>query len=109
MIVDSSANRRLTLAAQSYATLVAGIYSTKPEVLAATHKKHEAVSRGSAACSHGDCSLQSLSGERTDSARRLAGHVVNAGSWEERTDRNRMLGAVVRKAREPLSEGFRCH
>src|SRR5207237_9550430 len=38
LAVDSSANRQLTLTTQPYSTLVAGIYSTKPGVLASTHK-----------------------------------------------------------------------
>src|SRR5207244_10536439 len=41
LAVDSSANRQLTLTTQPYSTLVAGIYSTKPGVLASTNKKKQ--------------------------------------------------------------------
>ena len=114
MIVDSSANRQLTLATESYSTLVAGIYSTKPGVLATTHKIDDAALQSA---SHGGLNEEvplavmgivpcKVSAENGPIAR---GDLLVTSSTPGRamkgTDRNRMLGAVVGKALEPLSEG----
>jgi hypothetical protein len=40
-VIDTSGNRRLTLAQEPYSTLVAGIYSTRPGMLGSTHKIEE--------------------------------------------------------------------
>jgi len=42
LVIDPSANRRLALARQAYSTLVAGIYSTRPGLLASNHRLNEA-------------------------------------------------------------------
>jgi len=106
MIVDSSTNRQLTLATQSYSTLVAGIYSTKPGVLATTHKMDEAGFQGEvplAVVGIVPCKVSAENGaiERGD----LLVTSSTPGHAMKGTDRNRMLGAVVAKALEPLSEG----
>src|ERR1019366_9368618 len=41
LVVDTTAKRQLRLATEAYSPLVAGIYSTKPGVLATTHKGTE--------------------------------------------------------------------
>jgi len=106
MMVDASTDRQLTLAAQSYSTLVAGIYSTKPGVLATTHKMDEAGLQREvplAVVGIVPCKVSAENGpiERGDLlvASSTPGHAMKG------TDRNRMLGAVVAKALEPLSEG----
>jgi hypothetical protein len=106
MIVDSSANRQLTLAAQSYSTLVAGIYSTRPGVLATIHKMNEAALQSEvplAVMGIVPCKVSAENGpiQRGD----LLVTSSTPGHAMKGTDRNRMLGAVVGKALEPLSEG----
>jgi hypothetical protein len=105
LIVDTTAKRQLKLATEPYSTLVAGIYSTKPGVLATTHKMGESaaneiplaivgivpckVSAENGAIQPGDLLVTSST----------PGHAMKG------TDRGRMLGAVVGKALEPLTEG----
>jgi hypothetical protein len=106
MIVDSSANRQLTLASQPYSTLVAGIYSTKPGVLATTRKMDDAGLQREvplAVVGIVPCKVSAENGqiERGD----LLVTSSTPGHAMKGTDRNRMLGAVVGKALEPLSEG----
>jgi hypothetical protein len=106
MIVDASADRQLTMAAQPYSTLVAGIYSTKPGVLATTHKMDEAGFQGEvplAVVGIVPCKVSAENGpiERGD----LLVTSSTPGHAMKGKDRNRMLGAVVGKALEPLSEG----
>jgi hypothetical protein len=105
MVVDRGSSRQLTLATEAYSTLVAGIYSTKPGVLATPHLMVEnaaneiplaiigivpcKVSAENGAIMPGDLLVTSST----------PGHAMKG------TERNRMLGAVVGKALEPLSGG----
>jgi trimeric autotransporter adhesin len=105
LVVDAAATRQLTLADQPYSTLVAGIYSTKPGVLATPHGIDDImaneiplaivgivpckVSAENGAIQPGDLLVTSST----------PGHAMKG------TDRARMLGAVVGKALEPLREG----
>jgi len=105
LIVDTTGKRQLKLATEPYSTLVAGIYSTKPGVLATTHKMGESpaneiplaivgivpckVSTENGAIQPGDLLVSSST----------AGHAMKG------TDRSKMLGAVVGKALEPLTDG----
>jgi hypothetical protein len=105
LIVDAAGKRQLKLSEEPYSTLVAGIYSTKPGVLATAHKMDETtaneiplaivgivpckVSAENGAIQPGDLLVTSST----------PGHAMKG------TDRSRMLGAVVGKALEPLSEG----
>ena len=105
LIVDTTAKRQLKLATEPYSTLVAGIYSTKPGVLATPHKMGESavneiplaivgivpckVSAENGAIQPGDLLVSSST----------LGHAMKG------TDRSKMLGAVVGKALEPLTEG----
>ncbi len=106
LVIDRSGNRRLALAQEPYSTLVAGIYSTKPGVLATPHTmddqalNHEVplaivgivpckVSAEHAAIHRGDLLVTSS----------IPGYAMKG------MDRSRMLGAVLGKALEPLENG----
>lgn len=106
LVLDATADRRLTLANEPYSTLVAGIYSTKPGVLATIHQMGDAnfanevplaivgivpckVSAENGSIKRGDLLVTSST----------PGHAMKG------TDRSKMLGAVVGKALEPLAEG----
>ncbi|HKW66427.1 MAG TPA: hypothetical protein VJP04_04010 [Terriglobales bacterium] len=106
MIIDRTANRRLALASQPYSTLVAGIYSTKPGLLAAPHNISDPQITAElplAVVGVVPCKVSAENGPIevgdllvTSSA---PGHAMKG------TDRARMLGAVVGKALEPLASG----
>ena len=105
LVIDSSSNRRVQLSQEPYSTLVAGIYSTKPGVLAAPHslsgQRPEGVPMAvvgvvptkvtakNGAIKRGDLLVTSA----------LRGYAMKG------TDRSRMTGAVVGKALEPLAQG----
>ena len=106
LAIDPSSNRRLNLANSAYSTLVAGIYSTNPGVLASLYKMDDPslakevpmavvgivpckVSAENGAIEVGDLLVTSST----------PGHAMKG------TDRSKMLGAVVGKALEPLREG----
>ena len=106
LVLDVSANRRLTLAAQPYSTLVAGIYSTKPGVLATAHKMTDSSSGAEiplAIIGIVPCKLSAENGsvQRGD----LLVTSSTPGYAMKGTDRTRMLGAIVGKALEPLEQG----
>lgn len=105
LIVDTTGKRQLALATQPYSTLVAGIYSTKPGVLATPHKMDEAAVNeiplaivGIVPCKVSDENGPIQPGDLLVSSS-IPGHAMKG------TDRGRMLGAVVGKALEPLPEG----
>jgi trimeric autotransporter adhesin len=105
MVVDRGSTRQLTLATEPYSTLVAGIYSTKPGVLATPHLMAENVTNEIPLAIVGivPCKVSAENGAI------LPGDLLvtssTAGHAMKGTDRDRMLGAVVGKALEPLSEG----
>jgi|HubBroStandDraft_6_1064221.scaffolds.fasta_scaffold00232_2 hypothetical protein len=105
MVVDRASTRQLTLATQPYSTLVAGIYSTKPGVLATPHLMAENVANEIPLAIVGivPCKVSAENGAI------LPGDLLvtssTPGHAMKGTERNRMLGAVVGKALEPLSEG----
>jgi trimeric autotransporter adhesin len=105
LVVDTNANRQLAIASEPYSVLVAGIYSTKPGVLASTHKLAEAATNEIPLAIVGivPCKVTAENGPiaRGDLlvTSSTPGHAMRG------TDRSRMLGAVVGKALEPLSEG----
>jgi hypothetical protein len=107
LVLDTTADRRLTVTSEPYSTLVAGIYSTKPGVLATAHNMDDAnfstevplaivgivpckVSAENGPIHRGDLLVTSST----------MGHAMKG------TDRSRMLGAVVGKALEPLPRGL---
>jgi hypothetical protein len=105
LIVDPTGKRQLKLSAEPYSTLVAGIYSTKPGVLATPHKMNEPAANEIPLAVVGivPCKVSAENG-----AIRPGDLLVSSstpGRAMRGTDRSRMLGAVVGKAMEPLSEG----
>jgi hypothetical protein len=106
LVIDPLANRRVALSSQPYSTAVAGIYSTKPGVLATPYEMDDGrltkeiplaivgivpckVTAENGAIEPGDLLVASST----------PGHAMKG------TDRARMLGAIVGKALEPLREG----
>jgi hypothetical protein len=105
--IDQKADRNLALSRHPYATLVAGIYSTKPGLLASPHSIDDPVVRSSevplAVVGIVPCKVTAENGPifRGD----LLVTSSRAGYAMRGTDRRRMLGAVVGKALEPLPKG----
>ena len=106
VVIEESGNRQVGLAHDAYSTLVAGIYSTKPGVLATPYTMDDPrllkeiplavvgivpckVTAENGAIKTGDLLVTSTA----------PGHAMKG------TDRSRMLGAVVGKALEPLAAG----
>ncbi len=106
MAVDPSGRRRMALSSEPYSTFVAGIYSTKPGMLATPHTMDDPrlaaeiplavvgivpckVSAENGAIRPGDLLVTSS----------IPGHAMKG------TDRTRMLGAIVAKALQPLESG----
>jgi hypothetical protein len=99
LVVDETADRQMTVAARPYSTLVAGIYSTKPGILAtprgidppAAHAEVPVAVMGIVPCK---VSAENGPIRRGDLlvASATPGHAMKG------TDRGRMLGAVVGKA-----------
>jgi trimeric autotransporter adhesin len=107
LALDVTADRQVTLAKEPYSTLVAGIYSTKPGVLATTRKMDDANFANEvplAIVGIVPCKVSAENGPiRVGDllvASSTAGHAMKG------TDRSRMLGAVVGKALEPLRQGL---
>lgn len=106
LVIDASGERRLSLAETPYSTLVAGIYSTQPGVVASTHRVDEALPKNEvplAVVGIVPCKVTAENGPI------VAGDLLvtssTPGHAMKGTDRARMLGAVVGKALEPLREG----
>jgi hypothetical protein len=106
LVIDASGERRLSLSQVPYSTLIAGIYSTQPGVVASTHRVDEAlptdevplavvgivpckVTTENGAIAPGDLLVTSST----------PGHAMKG------TDRGRLVGAVVGKALEPFQRG----
>ena len=105
LIIDTTGKRQMKLSGEPYSTLVAGIYSTKPGVLATPHGMEEAgVSEvplaiiGIVPCKVSAENGPIQPGDLLVSAS-TPGHAMKG------TDRSKMLGAVVGKALEPLRQG----
>jgi hypothetical protein len=107
LVIDSCGKRRLSLAQTPYSTLVAGIYSTKPGVLATPHNIDDPRTQTSevplavvgivpskVSAENGPIEVGDLLVTSS-----LPGYAMKG------TNRRRMLGAVVGKALEPLSKG----
>ena len=106
LVIDASGDRRLSLSQTPYSTLVAGIYSTQPGVLASQHRVDEALPKNEvplAVVGIVPCKATAENGPIA------AGDLLVTSSTPryamKGTDRNRMLGAVVGKALEPLQKG----
>jgi len=103
--IASGAHRTLTLSQLSYSTRVAGIYSTKPGVLASPHAMDEKMDDEVPLAVVGivPCKVTTENGAIHEGDLLVASS--RAGYAMKGTDRRRMLGAVVGKALEPLSKG----
>jgi hypothetical protein len=106
LVIDPSGESRLSLSQAPYSTLVAGIYSTQPGVVASTHHVDEALPNNEvplAVVGIVPCKVTAENGPI------VAGDLLVASSTPghamKGTDRGRMLGAVVGKALESLREG----
>ena len=105
LVIDATSERRLSLSQTPYSTLVAGIYSTQPGVVASTHRVSEALPNNEvplAVVGIVPCRVTAENGPI------MAGDLLVTSSTPgyamKGTDRMRMLGAVVGKALEPLRE-----
>jgi hypothetical protein len=105
LVVNTAGTRQLMLSYEPYSTLVAGIYSTKPGVLATTHGMNEATSAEVPLAIVGivPCKVTTENGPIQPGD--LLVTSSTPGYAMKGTDRSRMLGAVVGKAMEGLREG----
>jgi hypothetical protein len=106
LVIDASGERRLSLSQTPYSTLVAGIYSTQPGVVASQHRASEPLPSNEvplAVVGIVPCKVSVENGpiEVGD----LLVTSSTPGYAMKGTDRSKMLGAVVGKALEPLREG----
>lgn len=105
LAIDQSATRRLTLSARPYSTLVAGIYSTKPGVLASPYAigNEHASDIPLAVVGVVPCKVTTENG--TIQPGDLLVTAGKPGYAMKGTDRSQMVGAVLGKALEPLAKG----
>jgi hypothetical protein len=103
--IASGAHRTLTLSQLPYSTRVAGIYSTKPGVLATPHAIDEKIDGEVPLAIVGivPCNVTTENGAIHEGDLLVASS--RPGYAMKGTDRRRMLGAVVGKALEPLPKG----
>jgi len=106
LVIDASGERRLSRSQIPYSTLVAGIYSTQPGVVASQHRVNDALPKNEvplAVVGIVPCKVT------TENGPIAAGDLLvtssTSGNAMKGTDRSRMLGAVVGKALEPLPNG----
>jgi len=106
MVIHTSGNRRAKLSDRPYSPLVAGIYSTKPGVLASPYKMDDAnLDREVPLAIVGivPCKVSAENGPI-----KVGDLLVTSstpGYAMKGTNRSQMLGAIVGKALEPLGEG----
>ena len=106
LVIDPTAKRHVAMAQQPYSTLVAGIYSTKPGLLGTTRKVDESATQNEvplAVVGIVPCKVTAENGPIQIGDLLVTSSI--AGHAMKRTDRSRMLGAVVGKALEPLPQG----
>jgi hypothetical protein len=105
MEIAKGEHRTLTLSHTPYSTRVAGIYSTKPGVLATPHSINETLDGEIPLAIVGivPCKVTAENGAVREGD--LLVSSSRPGYAMKGTDRHRMLGAVVGKALEPLSMG----
>jgi hypothetical protein len=106
-VIDQAAGRRLMLSRRAYSTRVAGIYSTKPGVLATTHSINDSDAFAEevplAIVGIVPCKVTAENGPIAPGDLLVTSSIP--GYAMRGTNRRRMLGAVVGKALEPLREG----
>lgn len=106
LVIDASGERRLSLSQTPYSTLVAGIYSTQPGIVASQHRVDDVVPKNEvplAVVGIVPCKVKAENGSIVPGdllvTSSTPGHAMKG------TDRGKMLGAVVGKALEPLPQG----
>lgn len=106
LVIDASGERRLSLSQTPYSTLVAGIYSTQPGIVASQHRVDDVVPKNEvplAVVGIVPCKVTAENGSIVPGdllvTSSTPGHAMKG------TDRGKMLGAVVGKALEPLPQG----
>ncbi len=106
LVIDPTGKRRLALSTEAYSTLVAGIYSTQPGILASPYRMNDPnLDKEVPLAMVGvvPCKVSAESG-----AIQTGDLLVTAstpGYAMKGADRSRMMGAVVGKALEPLASG----
>jgi len=104
LAIDGSSQNRLTRTSQPYSTMVAGIYSTKPGLLGGSEMQGGLKTKVPlAVVGIVPCKVTAENG-----AVNTGDLLVTSGKpgyAMKGTDRNRMVGAVVGKALEPLPKG----
>jgi hypothetical protein len=106
LVIDPSGLRRITESQTPYSTLVAGIYSTQPGVVASQHRVDEALPNNEvplAVVGVVPCKVTAENGPIA--AGDLLVTSSTPGHAMKGTDRSKLVGAVVAKALEPLKEG----
>lgn len=105
LVIDQSATRRLTQSSRAYSTLVAGIYSTKPGMLASPYGMNQAHQPDIPLAVVGvvPCKVTTENGAIQPGD--LLVTAAKPGYAMKGTDRNQMVGAVLGKALEPLAKG----
>jgi hypothetical protein len=105
LVIDPTSNRRLARSSQPYSTLVVGIYSTKPGVLASQYRQGEIPKSEIPLAVVGVVPCKVTAENGAIAAGDLLVTSDKEGFAMKGTDRNRMVGAVVGKALEPLPNG----
>jgi len=104
LVIDQSANRQLTRTAKPYSTLVAGIYSSRPGVLAGSRMEKGPTSDVPlAVVGIVPCKVTAENG--AIQAGDLLVTSSKAGYAMRGTNRKKMMGAVLGKALQPLPKG----
>ncbi|MGO9273952.1 MAG: hypothetical protein ACLQOO_27555 [Terriglobia bacterium] len=106
LVIERGARRSLTLSQTPYSTMVAGIYSTKPGVLASLHSMDAKKFKQEvplAVVGIVPCKVTAENGAIQEGD--LLVTSSRPGYAMKGTDRSQMLGAVVGKAMEPLPNG----
>ena len=107
LVIDPEADRHLALSQGAYSTLVAGIYSTKPGVLATPHTMDAPEISSEVPLAIVGIVPCKVTAENGAIARGdLLVTSSQPGYAMRGSDRRRMLGAVVGKALEPLATGM---
>jgi hypothetical protein len=105
LTIDQAATRRLTHSSQPYSTLVAGIYSTKPGVLASPYTMDQTPKSDIPLAVVGvvPCKVTTANGAIQPGD--LLVTSAHEGYAMKGTDKNKMVGAILGKALEPLQSG----
>ncbi len=105
MVIDQSATRRLTQSSQAYSTLVAGIYSTKPGMLASPYGMNQAHQPDIPLAVVGVVPCKVTTDNGAIQPGDLLVTSAKTGYAMKGTDKSQMVGAVLGKALEPLQKG----